>query len=102
MNNPNNNYGEGIQPPRTGDYELSQLLQYPNARVRALAEFLRNGLHWTTRDSFTGECISHLINYVEQNSDGSFNFSRIHSGSTAEQNIAWYRRRSRPIKNYLC
>ena len=62
MSNPSNNLGEGIMPPRTGEFELSQLLQYPNGRVRALARHLREVLGWTTRDSFTGEYISHLCN----------------------------------------
>lgn len=81
MDNPNSNFGEGIQPPRTGEFELAQLLQYPNGRVRALARHLRETLRWTTRDSFTGEYISHLFNYVEPRSDGTFDCSRIQSGA---------------------
>lgn len=81
MSNPNDSFGEGIMPPRTGDFELSQLLQYPNGRVRALARHLREVLGWTTRDSFTGEYISHLYNYVEQTGGGNFDCSRIQPGA---------------------
>lgn len=84
MDNPINNPNGGIQPPRTGEFELSQLLQYPNERVRALAQHLHEVLGWTTRDSFTGEYISHLYNYVEQGEDGNFNCSRIQSGAGQE------------------
>lgn len=80
MDNPNN-FGENVPPPRTGEFELTQLLQYPNGRVRALARHLRENLGWTTRDSFTGEYISHLYNYVASSGDGNFNCSRIQPGA---------------------
>jgi len=80
MDNPNNPLGEGINPPRTGDFDLSQLMQYPNGRVRALARHLHERLGWTIRDSFTGEYISHLYNYVEAGPNGSFDCSRIQPG----------------------
>jgi hypothetical protein len=68
---------EPILPPRTGEYDLSQLLQYPNARVRVLARLLNTTFGWTIRDSFTGEYISHLCNYIDRNSDGTYDFRRI-------------------------
>lgn len=80
MDNPQS-LGEGINPPRTGEFDLSQLLQYPNGQVRALAQHLRENLGWTTRDSFTGEYISHLYNYVERRADGSYDCSRIQPGA---------------------
>ncbi|HEY8559410.1 MAG TPA: hypothetical protein VIL74_03320 [Pyrinomonadaceae bacterium] len=84
MDNPNNDLGENIAPPRTGEYELARLLQYPNGRVRALARHLRESLGWTTRDSFTGEYISHLYNYVEGRGAGVFDCSRIQSGAGSD------------------
>jgi hypothetical protein len=57
------------------------LLQHPNARVRAVARHLREGLGWTTRDSFTGEYVSHLYNYVEPQPDGTYDLSRIRPGA---------------------
>src|SRR5262249_50481423 len=84
-----------IAPPRTGEFDLSQLLQYPNGRVRTLAHHLRDVLGWTTHDSFTGEYISHLYNYVESEANGSYNCSRIQSGaghvSHSTDVIAWGR-----------
>ena len=80
MDNPQS-LGEGIAPPRAGDFDLSYLLQYPNGQVRALAQHLREALGWTTRDSFTGEYISHLYNYVERRADGTYDFSRIRPGA---------------------
>lgn len=88
MSNPSID-NDQIMPPRTGEFELSQLLQYPNSRVRALASFLRERLHWTTRDSFTGEYVSHLLNYVERDTNGNYDFSRLQVGLSRDQNIAW-------------
>jgi len=92
MDNPTN-FGEGVNPPRTGEFDLSQLLQYPNGRVRAIARHLHEVLRWTTRDSFTGEYISHLYNYVQPAANGGFDCSRIQSGaghaSHSRDFIAW-------------
>jgi hypothetical protein len=68
---------EQILPPYTGEYDLIHLMQYPNGRVRALAGLLRTTFGWTTRDTFSGEYIAYLCNYVERAADGSYNFSRI-------------------------
>jgi len=61
---------EQILPPHTGEYDLIHLMQYPNGRVRALAGLLRTTFGWTTRDTFSGEYITYLCNYVERAADG--------------------------------
>jgi hypothetical protein len=80
MDNPNN-AGEGIAPPRTGEFPLAQLMQYPNAVVRALAHHLRHEFGFWNADSFTGEYICHLYNFVERGPDGRFDFARIQAGA---------------------
>lgn len=76
-----NAHGHGIAPPRTGEYQLSQLMQYPNRQVCALAHHLRHEFGWWNSDSFTGEYITHLCNFVEQGPSGRFDFSRIQAGA---------------------
>ncbi len=80
---------EQILPPYTGEYDLIHLMQYPNARVRALAGLLRTTFGWTTRDTFTGEYIGHLCNYVELVADGSYDFSRIQGRGPAPHRIIY-------------
>lgn len=81
MSNNQNAFGQPIAPPRTGEYQLSQLMQYPNAFVRALAHHLRHEFGFVNSDSFAGEYISHLCNFVERGADGRFDFSRIQAGA---------------------
>src|SRR5262249_29519889 len=84
---------EAIPPPWSGEFELAQLLQHPNARVRALARYLREALGWTTRDTFTGEYVSHLCGYVYRLADGTFDLSRIQPGAGEgwDGSLAWER-----------
>src|SRR5437667_763946 len=79
---------EQILPPHTGEFDLIQLIQYPNARIRALSELLRSNFGWTIRDTFTGEYISQLYNYVERAADGTYDFSRIQSTDSSNLFLA--------------
>jgi len=84
--------GEDIQPPRTGDWDLTQLLNYPNARVRSLTKFLQREFGYFIIDSFTGEYISLLCEYVDPTPNGGYDFSRLQRGIGQTDNyLAWLR-----------
>lgn len=79
--------GEEIAPPRTGEWDVPRLATYPNSRVRELIGHLQKQFGYLRIDSFTGEYISLLCQYVVRMPTGAYDFARLRYGANGSNQI---------------
>lgn len=72
---------EAIKPPWTGEWTLAQLSVHPNSRVQAVAQrLLGPPFNYLREDTFTGQLINRLCEFVQALPGGRYDASRIQEG----------------------